>query len=76
MVTWQLSNSYLTTNNLVWYIAGFENAAAPGSDRDFNDYVFVFQNVAPDTARPSRPLLFLIGSALVGLGVLRRRPKA
>jgi hypothetical protein len=76
MVTWQLSNSYLSANNLVWYIAGFENAAAPGSDRDFNDYVFLFQNVAPDTSAPEPATVVLIGSALIGLGVVRRRRKS
>jgi hypothetical protein len=72
MVTWQLTDSYLTANNLVWYIAGFENAAAPGSDRDFNDYVFLFQDVAPDPA-PEPATVTLIGLALVGLSVARRR---
>jgi hypothetical protein len=77
MVTWQLSDTYLTNNNLVWYIAGFENAAAPGSDRDFNDYVFLFQNVAPDTSSAPEPATaVLIGSALIGMGVIRRRPRS
>jgi len=72
MVTWQLSNSYLTANNLVWYIAGFENAAAPGSDRDFNDYVFLFQDVVPDGTVPEPTTAVLIGWALIGLGIARR----
>jgi hypothetical protein len=72
MVTWQLSNSYLTANNLVWYVAGFENATAPGSDRDFNDYVFLFQDVAPAGSVPEPATIVLIGCALVGLGSLRR----
>jgi len=76
MVTWKLSNSYLTTNNLDWYIAGFENAASPGSDRDFNDYVFLFQNVAPDGAVPEPATLGLIGMALIGLGIIRRPRKS
>ena len=76
MVTWQLSSSYLTANNLVWYIAGFENAAAPGSDRDFNDYVFLLQDVAPDTSAPEPVTAVLIGSALIFLGVARRTRKS
>ena len=74
MVTWQLTDAYLTANNLVWYIAGFENAASPGSDRDFNDYVFLYQDVAPDAPEPATFLL--IGSALIGLGVIRRLRKS
>ena len=76
MVTWQLSSSYLTANNLVWYVAGFENAAAPGSDRDFNDYVFLFQDVAPDTSAPEPVTVVLIGSALIFLGVIGRTRKS
>ena len=76
MVTWQLSSSYLTANNLVWYIAGFENAASPGSDRDFNDYVFLLQDVAPDTSAPEPVTAVLIGSALIFLGVVRRNHKS
>ena len=76
MVTWQLSSSYLTANNLVWYIAGFENAAAPGSDRDFNDYVFVFQDVAPDSSAPEPVTVVLIGSALIFLGIAARTRKS
>ncbi len=75
MVTFQLTDSYLTANNLVWYIAGFENAAAPGSDRDFNDYFFLFQNVAPDGNVPEPATFGLIGIALVGLGAMRRPRK-
>jgi len=76
MVTWQLSNSYLTANNLVWYIAAFENAASPGSDRDFNDYVFLLQNVDPVSGAPEPATIVLIGFALIGLTAVRRSRKA
>jgi hypothetical protein len=71
MVTWRLSNSYLTSHGLVWYIAGFENAVSPGSDRDFNDYVFLFQNVSPEAPEPAP--FTLIACGLIALGVARRR---
>ena len=76
MVTWQLSSSYLTANNLVWYVAGFENAAAPGSDRDFNDYVFLLQDVAPASSVPEPVSAVLIGSALIFLGIAARSRKS
>jgi len=76
MVTWQLSNSYLTANHLVWYIAAFENAASPGSDRDFNDYVFLIQNVDPVSGAPEPATIVLIGFALIGLPAVRRFRKA
>jgi hypothetical protein len=53
MITFQLHSSYLDANNLVWYIGAFENAVFPGSDHDYNDYVFVFQNVENVTPEPS-----------------------
>jgi hypothetical protein len=70
MVTWQLSGSYLTTNGLAWYVAGFENAGGTGSDRDFNDYVFVFQDVAPAVPEPGT---WIVGLGLVALGLMRKR---
>jgi hypothetical protein len=73
MVTWELTDSYLTSNNLVWYIAGFENAVSPGSDRDFNDYVFLYQDVAPRDMVPEPGTFALFGWGLAGLGLLRRR---
>ena len=76
MVTWQLSDSYLTANHLVWYIAAFENAASPGSDRDFNDYVFLLQNVDPVSGAPEPATIVLIGFALIGLPAVRRFRKA
>ena len=76
MVTWQLSNSYLTANHLFWYIAAFENAASPGSDRDFNDYVFLLQNVDPVSGVPEPATIVLIGFALIGLAAVRRFRKA
>lgn len=67
MVTFRLNNTYLSTNNLTWYIAGFENARfAGGGDGDFNDYVFVFQNVVPVGASIPEP----ISTSLAGLGLL------
>ena len=76
MVTWQLSDSYLSANHLVWYIAAFENAASPGSDRDFNDYVFLLQNVDPVSGVPEPATIVLIGFALIGLPAVRRFRKA
>lgn len=73
MVTWELNSPYLTANNLVWYISGFENAAFPASDGDFNDYVFVFQNVTPVAATPEPTSPWLVGLGGCLLLVFRRR---
>jgi hypothetical protein len=71
MVTWQLTGPNIPAGD-VWYVVGFENAAFPGSDGDFNDYAFVFQNATPNAAapEPNSALLLALAPALL---VLRRR---
>jgi hypothetical protein len=67
MVTWQLTGAAVPAGD-VWYIAGFEN----GTDFDFNDYVFLFQNVTPSGITPEPgTALFLAAGFLVLLS--RRR---
>ncbi len=73
MVTWQLHSAYLDSNNLVWYVAGFENAVFPTSDGDFNDYAFVFQNVTNQQATPEPASFAIAGAALAGLFAWRYR---
>jgi PEP-CTERM motif len=73
MVTWQLNSSYLTNNNLVWYVVGFENAVFPGSDKDYNDYAFVFQNAVTTSAVPEPGSLLLVGAGVLCLFIGRIR---
>jgi hypothetical protein len=61
MVTWLLSGPSIPAGD-VWYIAGFEN----GTDFDFNDYAFVFQNIVP-TPEPGSILLVAVGLMIAGL---------
>jgi hypothetical protein len=77
MVTWQLTGGNVPAGD-VWYIVGFENAVFPGSDGDFNDYVFLFQNVSPNAAVPEPNSAIsgtVIGALLVlgGLGRISKR---
>lgn len=76
LVTWQLTGPSIPTGD-VWYIGGFEN----GTDFDFNDYVFLFQNTTPSgiTPEPSSWILFaggLIALLTRAIGVRRRSSAA
>jgi hypothetical protein len=62
MVTWQLSGAGIP-NGDVWYIAGFEN----GTDFDFNDYVFLFQNVTPSAVTPEPGSALFITCGLLAI---------
>jgi hypothetical protein len=67
MVTWQLTGASVP-NGDVWYIAGFEN----GTDFDFNDYVFLFQNVTPSGVVPESGSFLFVGLSVLLLGSLVR----
>ncbi len=62
MVTWELSGPSIPSGD-VWYIAGFEN----GTDFDFNDYVFLFQNVTPSGVVPEPGSAILLAAGLLAL---------
>ncbi len=63
MVTWQLTGGAIPVGD-TWYIAGFENGT---SDYDYNDYVFLFQNVTPSAATPEPGSVVLVSIAFVAL---------
>jgi hypothetical protein len=67
MVTWELTGGAVPVGD-VWYIAGFEN----GTDGDFNDYLFLFQNVTPSGIAPEPASLILFLTGLFALFTLRR----
>ncbi len=68
MVTWELTGGAVPAGD-VWYISGFEN----GTDFDFNDYVFLFQNVTPSGVAPEPRSWMLIAAGLLALSFF---PKA
>jgi hypothetical protein len=73
MVTWELTGGNVPVGD-TWYIAGFEN----GTDFDFNDYVFVYQNVTPGSANTPEPgsAIFVGASLLLSAAFLRLRKTA
>jgi len=68
LVTWQLTGGKRTSGD-IWYVAVFEN----GTDFDFNDYVFVFQNVTPGPDTPEPGSAILVAGTLLLAMVLRRK---
>jgi hypothetical protein len=62
MVTWELTGGAIPTGD-VWYIGGFEN----GTDFDFNDYVFLFQNVTPSADVPEPGSWISLAGGLLAL---------
>ena len=62
MVTWELTGAAVPAGD-VWYIAGFEN----GTDFDFNDYVFLFQNVTPSGITPEPGTALFLAAGLLAL---------
>jgi hypothetical protein len=66
-VTWQLTGAVVPAGD-VWYISGFEN----GTDFDFNDYVFLYQNITPSGVAPEQGAVFLVGAGILAMVVRRR----
>ncbi len=62
MVTWALTGAAIP-NGDTWYIAGFEN----GTDFDFNDYVFLFQNVTPSGVAPEPGSAIFIACGILAI---------
>lgn len=60
-----------------WVYVGWEDRnQGIGSDFDYNDLIFAFQNVGITTIPTPEPVtLSLMGAGLAGLGALRRRRK-
>ncbi len=70
----------IDSNSADWLLVGFEDrlnmiSGFPQTDEDFNDLIFAFRNTAAVLV-PEPASLPLIGSAIVGFGVIRRRRNA
>jgi len=58
------------------YIFGWEDTFLPGSDQDFQDFVFIAESIySVNVPEPSELALALFGLGLIGVGVAARRSR-
>lgn len=72
----QIANSSAGVWGSNEYIFGWEDTFLPGSDQDFQDFVFIAESIySVNVPEPSELALALFGLGLIGVGVVARRSR-